>query len=338
MGFRFRKSVNLGGFRINLSKSGIGYSVGVKGFRVTKTARNTLRTTASAYGTGLSYVEEQSLNPKREKKDNSIDSNETVDYAKNMCNTEELKNTISSFSVSEGLSQVLNRVKRAIILNKLLTYTLIISLLLTLVPNKLQLAAFGVFFISIFIKLYVRLFMKVRLEYSISSDMKNELVERFLPIIKFSLSQFTWNVNINSSVIDKKYASGASSVSVRDDCVFENKPPFPFVSDSVIGTIKTKKDTFVFMPDALFVISGMKVGAFSYSDIKMDYHPIIIIETSKKIPQDTTLKGMRHKYVNSDGSPDRRFSDNPQYPMCLYGEIVISSPLGLNTIFQFSRE
>ncbi len=32
MGFRYRKSINLGGgFRINLSKSGIGYSWGVKG-------------------------------------------------------------------------------------------------------------------------------------------------------------------------------------------------------------------------------------------------------------------------------------------------------------------
>ena len=36
MGFRYRKSINLGGgFRINLSKSGIGYSWGVKGYRVT---------------------------------------------------------------------------------------------------------------------------------------------------------------------------------------------------------------------------------------------------------------------------------------------------------------
>lgn len=37
MGFRFRKSINLGGgVRINLSKSGIGYSFGVPGLRYTK--------------------------------------------------------------------------------------------------------------------------------------------------------------------------------------------------------------------------------------------------------------------------------------------------------------
>lgn len=37
MGFRIRKSINLGGgFRINLSKNGVGYSWGMKGIRYTK--------------------------------------------------------------------------------------------------------------------------------------------------------------------------------------------------------------------------------------------------------------------------------------------------------------
>lgn len=59
MGFRYRKSFNLGGgFRINLSKSGVGYSWGVKGYRVTKTANGRTRRTASIPGTGISYVSE----------------------------------------------------------------------------------------------------------------------------------------------------------------------------------------------------------------------------------------------------------------------------------------
>lgn len=56
MGFRFRKSASFGPFRINFSKSGIGYSVGGKGFRVTKKAGGGVRTTASIPGTGISYV------------------------------------------------------------------------------------------------------------------------------------------------------------------------------------------------------------------------------------------------------------------------------------------
>ena len=63
MGFRFRKSINVGGgFRITFSKSGIGYSWGTKGFRVTKTARGTIKTTASIPGSGISYSKEAKLN------------------------------------------------------------------------------------------------------------------------------------------------------------------------------------------------------------------------------------------------------------------------------------
>ena len=60
MGFRYRKSVKLGGLRINFSKSGIGYSYGVKGLRYTKTAKGKDRVTASIPGTGLSWTTESS--------------------------------------------------------------------------------------------------------------------------------------------------------------------------------------------------------------------------------------------------------------------------------------
>src|SRR5260370_42684749 len=39
MGWSFRRSVNFGPLRINLSKSGVGYSVGTRGFRVGQDSR-----------------------------------------------------------------------------------------------------------------------------------------------------------------------------------------------------------------------------------------------------------------------------------------------------------
>lgn len=58
MGFRFRKSIKMGPLRFTLSKSGVSASVGVKGYRVTKTANGRVRRTASIPGTGISYVTE----------------------------------------------------------------------------------------------------------------------------------------------------------------------------------------------------------------------------------------------------------------------------------------
>lgn len=58
MGFRFRKSVNIGPLRLNFSKSGVGYSFGVRGLRYTKKTNGGTRLTSSVPGTGLSYVAE----------------------------------------------------------------------------------------------------------------------------------------------------------------------------------------------------------------------------------------------------------------------------------------
>ena len=53
MGWNLRRSVNLGPLRLNASKSGIGYSVGVRGFRVGKDAKSRKYTAVSIPGTGI---------------------------------------------------------------------------------------------------------------------------------------------------------------------------------------------------------------------------------------------------------------------------------------------
>lgn len=75
MGFRFRKSINFGPFRLNFSKSGVGYSVGGKGFRVTKKAGGGHRTTASIPGTGISYVKDS---PKKKASKSSAERADTA--------------------------------------------------------------------------------------------------------------------------------------------------------------------------------------------------------------------------------------------------------------------
>lgn len=60
MGFRFRKTFKAGPFRATISKSGISYSAGVKGARITKKANGNTMTTTSIPGTGISYVKETS--------------------------------------------------------------------------------------------------------------------------------------------------------------------------------------------------------------------------------------------------------------------------------------
>ena len=57
MGLRFRKSIGFGkGARINFSKSGVGFSFGSKGARITKRARGGWSSTVGIPGSGISYT------------------------------------------------------------------------------------------------------------------------------------------------------------------------------------------------------------------------------------------------------------------------------------------
>ena len=56
MGFSYRKSFKAGPIRVTASKSGVSYSAGVKGARVTKRANGRVQTTVSVPGTGVRYT------------------------------------------------------------------------------------------------------------------------------------------------------------------------------------------------------------------------------------------------------------------------------------------
>jgi hypothetical protein len=55
MGFYYRKSFKAGPFRISLGKSGVGYSIGGRGFRTGVTSRGRRYSNVSIPGTGLGY-------------------------------------------------------------------------------------------------------------------------------------------------------------------------------------------------------------------------------------------------------------------------------------------
>jgi hypothetical protein len=55
MGFYYRKSIRVGPFRVNVGKSGVGWSVGGGGFRTGVSGRGRRYTTFGIPGTGVGY-------------------------------------------------------------------------------------------------------------------------------------------------------------------------------------------------------------------------------------------------------------------------------------------
>jgi hypothetical protein len=57
----------------------------------------------------------------------------------------------------------------------------------------------------------------------------------------------------------------------------------------------------------------------------------------EKAPSDSKQVGIAWRYSNRDGSPDRRYSDNPQTPVLFYAEVAWKSTSGLSEEYLFSN-
>lgn len=332
MGFRYRKSINLGGgFRINISKSGIGYSWGVKGYRVTKTAKGTTRRTASIPGTGISYVNETG----KKKHGGTIPSHPTPSnpsVVTNHYDTQDIINDVSANMVSEGLEDILAATRKTLVRNKISTIGIWISLLISFTNPLFVLFLVG--FIAL--KIYAKTAGLVCLDYVIDADQQEVINQRMDPMLKVTDSNKVWRIMQSSKVLDTKYSGGASSTVKRTACIASNTAPFPFKTNSPAATFKSGRETLVFLPDKLFVIQNCKVGALNYSDIETSAYTTRFIE-SEGVPKDAQIVGRTWKYVNKSGGPDKRFKNNRELPICLYGEIELKSFSGLNTIIMFSN-
>jgi hypothetical protein len=331
MGLRYRKSIGLGGgFRINLSKSGVGYSWGVKGYRITKTARGTIRRTASIPGTGISYVEENSggAHPAGRPAPSPI----VTSPDENTYDTQKIVNGDASRMVSSGLEELLGTAKKTLTANRISNYGIWITAILGSAYPRLFLLCF--FFIGL--KIYCRTAGLVDLDYSIDAD-QNELVEnRIKPMKKATESEKIWRIVQSSKVIDVKYAAGANKTVKRVNCVATAKAIFPFRSNALATSFKSGKEVVIFLPDKLFLIQGSKIGALNYSDIVVNTHDTRFIE-DERVPKDAVIVGRTWRFVNKNGGPDKRFKNNRELPVCRYGEIELHAAAGLNTVIMFSN-
>ena len=110
---------------------------------------------------------------------------------------------------------------------------------------------------------------------------------------------------------------------------------FPFKTNSAVAAFITTKEKLYFLPDALFIVQGNNIGAVKYDDLTFETSGTRFVE-DLTVPKDAKIVGSTWKYVNKSGGPDRRFSDNVEYPICVYGCIDIKSQNGLNTKLMFS--
>ena len=155
---------------------------------------------------------------------------------------------------------------------------------------------------------------------------------------KIQTVRSSWYMNATRDVIDRLYHAGAASVIRRSFTRLQMQEP-PYLRTNVpVPSIRLGTVNLYFLPDRLLVYAGSNVGAIAYRDLKIEVRDHRFIEEGmSSVPSDAQVVDTTWRYVNKDGSPDRRFNNNTQLPIVLYEEIEFSSDSGLRGILQLSK-
>jgi hypothetical protein len=94
-------------------------------------------------------------------------------------------------------------------------------------------------------------------------------------------------------------------------------------------------DLYVYPAFVAVVDSSKSFALVDIREISFEFTTLRFMER-EGVPSDASVVGSTWQKVNKDGSPDRRFRDNYQIPICLYGQIDIKSTTGLHETYCFS--
>ncbi len=333
MGFFFRKSASFGPLRLNLSKSGIGLSAGVKGFRITSSARGLNYYTVG--GNGFYYRE--TLGKPHPHGNRTVpgpvgsttspqDAGEfaTADPAQLIASsTERLINDLTDRS---------QRTNPALLLYGLAALGLIVGLSNA---QSSSLIAFSWLLATLVGGLGSCLHVRHNRErqtvltYELDGPDSTGHGLAQQAITHLHGCQRMWRILDATETWDSRRNAGAGILITRSSAT-AGSVSIPHVNSNVpVAGILMGDTRLYFLPDVVLYYHSGRFGAIQYEDLRMVSGETRYIET-EGVPSDSTQIGTTWRFARVDGGPDRRFNNNRPIPVLQYGTIQISAAQGLN--------
>lgn len=319
MGWYFRKSKSVGPFRVNFSKSGMSFSTGVKGARMSFGPRGTF---VNVGGNGIYYRKKLGPSAKgNSARGKSYVQNGSVQYAENYAQTVD---AITVQEQTQGVSvtnqAIVKDIKRARLLNWLWIATTAVLFV-------------GVAWWTVFIMLAIRIllprFFRAEVNYELDTEAANEW-EKFAEFFStLKTSKKLWVIETSQSVMNTKTNAGAGRNLTRSQLTLKKTKAnriigFGVFSNSPCFKLKGKQCTILFLPCDIIIKKGKHIVACSYENLEIRTGTTNFIETDP-VPKDATIIRYTWQFVNKDGSADRRYSNNRKLPVCQYGRIMLQA-------------
>jgi hypothetical protein len=345
MSFYLRKALKVGPMRFNLSKSGVGVSAGVKGFRLGTGPRGNYvhmgrggvyyRSTLSAAKGSRKHPDESPGSRKREDVPDPLNpSHEPLQEIESGSVVEMVDS--SSASLLEEINTKRKKVRLWPIVGATSLFCLLLSA--TMAPSSFPAILVFIAGVGATTWAYIRdqLSKSVVLFYTLEGSVEKAYQRLHGAFEMLLQSSRIWHIEAEGKVTDWKRQAGADSV-VSRKAISPHRRSAPYIKTNIsVPAIPVGRQTMFFFPDRILVFDKDAVGAVGYKSIDIDVSQTRFIE-SEGVPRDAKVVDHTWKYVNKKGGPDKRFKDNTKLPIALYEDIHFTSASGVNELVELSR-
>jgi len=339
MGFYIRKSVSVGPFRFNLSKSGIGVSTGIKGFRIGSGPRGNyvhmgrggvyFRQTLPS--TRKTTDERENIEPEFSTSEIEFQAIESGDIRK--------MTDSSSTALLEEISSKANLPR---------IWPWVLGIGITLIIFCVRGGA------PLWICGCVAVLCAAASAWALHADTMRKTVVLFYELephiedayrslhaavdLWHGCSQIGQVMAIASftDAYDRKMNAGASSLSKLKRVNRRSSPPAYFKCNLSIPVLPGVERSLYLLPDRILVWENGGIGSVGFEDFELRCHNKRVAVPGG-VPSDAVIVDKTWRYVNKKGGPDKRFKDNEEIPIVLYEEVSLTSKTGLNEMFYLSR-
>ncbi|MEV7970650.1 DUF4236 domain-containing protein [Sphaerisporangium sp. NPDC088356] len=338
MGIYVRTTLKAGPFRFNLSQAGLGVSVGVPGFRVGASPRGNY---VRVGGNGFRYQATAGRGPARAR---------TVNYGYPPLPPMPMPSSVVMHDITGAHAQALlatspsdlvDQMRKASARWPLWPWALVMTILMFIaLPGLWGLAAFVVGLAATdWVWLWDRARRSVVVIYDVNdapAQVFSELVDATTALSQAQKFWFVPSRGVVTTTYQHKVNAGAASLSLHEKASISLGGPKCLVTNIAVPTLNAGQRSIHFLPDRILVRDGSDFADLPYPAVRVIGQSINFIE-SGLVPSDSRHVGTTWKYVNVKGGPDRRFKDNHQLPIMLYGELTLMSNTGLHSVWGASH-
>jgi len=332
MGWFLRKSFSFGPVRLNLSKSGLGYSVGVKGARV-------------GFGPRGNYIHmgrygvyyRQSLSPPAP--DSQIRTPTPLQPSPQGTLIPTADASRLTDSSAEHLLEYIRGQHAKVSVAPWLT-VIAAGVLLTMVVAQTEawvqaISVVGMIVAYLVMRAYDHDRKRVSLSYRLDETARSRYEGLTRSFQTLNSARCLWRIITSDRSRDPKYDAGAGYVISRKAANIRKSPP-PHIQVNVDAwKLGLGDQTLYFFPDRIFVYQGSHIGTIPYISFRASWQTTRFIEAAS-VPGDARVVDRTWRYTNKRGGPDRRFANNKEIPVVEYAETLLSSDQGFNVVMHVS--